>query len=596
MRDYPFSAIVGQEEAKTALLLNYINPAIGGVLLIGKKGSAKSTLVHGAAQLFSDIKLKMVPLNVTEDRLTKTADLSVLVKKGQIQAEGGLLEEAEKGMLYLDEVNLFRDSVIHHLLSEMSEKSDRFVLLGTMNPEEGRLSPQLLEKFGLCVQINSENQAEQRVLVMKRRMAFEQDTEKFYRKYEEKEKKLYEKLQAAINLLGEIDVSKEILRLAAKIAQEAFSPGNRTEILLMQTAMAICAYEGGRELLAGHVQDAAKYVLPHRMAKETDDIGEMAEADREKTADETKPLESDENTGELNSRKGEEGSLEKEEKKEPEKTEGADTEIGVKLGAIGQIHRNLSGIGKRNRTTKDVKAGHMIRSELRSEGELAICDTIKEAALHQRERPPLPGLALHIKNEDFRRQVKEGRTGATILFVVDASGSMGAKKRMRAVKGAVLSLLKDAYEKRDKVGVIAFRGETAGLLLSPTRSVDLAKKCLMKLPTGGKTPLAEGLKLAHHVFSVEKAKEKQVLQYMILLTDGRANFAKGTKDAREAAKSMAEMIHREQMQSLVLDTENRYMGFGFAKELADCMGSRYESLQKLDSRQIQEKTREFLKK
>ena len=145
MRDYPFSAIVGQEEAKTALLLNYINPAIGGVLLIGKKGSAKSTLVHGAAQLFSDIKLKTVPLNVTEDRLTKTADLSVLVKKGQIQSEGGLLEEAEKGMLYLDEVNLFRDSVIHHLLSEMSEKSDRFVLLGTMNPEEGRLSPQLFE-------------------------------------------------------------------------------------------------------------------------------------------------------------------------------------------------------------------------------------------------------------------------------------------------------------------------------------------------------------------------------------------------------------------------------------------------------------------
>lgn len=613
MRQYPFSAIVGQEKAKRALLMSYINPAVGGALLTGEKGSGKSTLIHGAAVLLADMEFTSVPLNVTEDRLLGSLNLAALVKNGCLMEERGLLSSGENGrnrVLYLDEINLFRDSIVSLIITEISDKTT--VLWGSMNPEEGHLRPQLLERFGLCAVIKGANTKEERVEIVKRRMGFERDPETFYEQYEPEEELLKKRLEEARKRLSGVTVSENILRLAGEIAGEALSPGNRTELLLLQTGRAIAAWEGCEKVTQAHLKEAAGYVLPHRMQRADIDIEEIIEEKNherqpeEEQEPEENPISPDdrenpgENVKEQEISEEEYGDpqekLSQDSNEEQPDASGADKNIHVKIEAARQARKDYAGSGKRNRTIRQVKAGHMIRSEEGTEGELAVCDTLKEAAFHKRERPRLPNLALNVKTQDFRRQVKEGRTGATILFVVDASGSMGAKRRMRAVKGAVLSLLQDAYEKRDKVGIVIFRGREAKLILAPTRSVDLARKCLFKLPVGGKTPLAEGLSLAYQVLHMEREKEKQVLQYLILLTDGKANFAKEELNPREAAKKIAEKIRGEQVQSMVLDTENSYVSFGYAKELAGQMGSRYESLQTMNSQQIQDKTKEFLRR
>ncbi len=227
--------------------------------------------------------------------------------------------------------------------------------------------------------------------------------------------------------------------------------------------------------------------------------------------------------------------------------------------------------------------------------DIAFDATIRIAACHQKNRNK-GTLAVRVNAEDIREKVREKRTGATILFAVDASGSMGAQKRMGAVKGAVLSLLNDAYQKRDSVGIIAFREDKAEVLLNITRSVDLAQRCLKSLPTGGKTPLAIGLERSYEILKTERIKNPDVLQYLILVSDGKANISIKSDNPLQESLAIAEKIRYEGIKSMVIDTESGYIQFGFAKDLADKMESKYLKLENLSQEDIKFNVKELIQR
>ena len=583
---FPFTAVVGQREAKRALLLACLEPRLGGVLLVGERGCAKSVLAYGTEALFPGRPLRKIPLNVGPDRLLGSLSPQELIRSGRLRREEGLLEAARGGILIADEVNLFPDGIAN-LILEAVEGDAGTTLIGTMDPEEGLLRPQLLERFGLCVQIRGETEMEDRREILRRRMAYERGDPAFFRRFDGKTEALRARLARAGETIGDIRIPETALRLAADIVREAGCPGNRAELLLVETARAIAALDGEAQVTQVMLREAAAFVLPHRMTRVPEEmLSEKASAMEEEQNQPPEPRE----PSQASPPEPEETPEEEKEAETPEET------LPIQLKKETGPRQKYAGEGKRVRTRRDSRSGRMIRSEARDSGELAVCDTLKEAALQRGRRSRKPGIALEIRQEDIRRQVKEGRTGATILFVVDASGSMGVRKRIRAAKSAVLSLLQDAYEKRDKVGIVTFRGQSARVILPPTRSIELAKRRLARIPTGGTTPLAAGLEQGFRLLGEEEQREKQVLQYLILLTDGRSNVGSGGLDAAEAARTMADRLGHTPIRCMVLDTEEPYLSVGIARELAERMGGSYESLRRLDGAQIREKTTKFIRR
>ena len=597
IKPYPFTAVVGQREARRALLLACLNPAVGGVLLAGERGCAKSVLAYGLEALFPDRRFRTVPLNAGPDRLLGSLSAQALIREGQVLREEGLLESARGGILLVDEVNLFQNGVANLLLEAVEAQAAQgsgTTLIGTMDPEEGLLRPQLLERFGLCVQMRGEGDPEKRREILRRRMDYELDGAAFAERFREETEALRDRLARAAKALPDIRVPDAALRMASEIVREAGCPGNRAEILLLETARAVAALDGLEQVNQAGLREAAAYVLPHRMTRVPPEENRQEEAETG-TGEENGP---DPETDTPEEPSPEQGEAQPREDREPEKEKEQPPEgkLPLRLSRETGPRKAYAGEGKRVRTKRDSRSGRMIRSEAREKGELAVCDTLKAAALQRTRRASPPGLALELRKEDIRRQVKEGRTGATILFAVDASGSMGVRKRIRAAKSAVLSLLQDAYEKRDKVGIVTFRGKGAQVLLPPTRSIDLAKRRLARIPTGGTTPLAAGLEQAYRLLREEEIREKQVLQYLILVTDGRTNVGGGGLDAAEAARKMADQLGETPIRCMVLDTEDPYLSVGIAGELARRMGGSYESLRRLDGTQIREKTAEFIRR
>ncbi len=592
---YPFSAVVGQEKTKRALLLACINPAVGGVLLVGERGCAKSVLAYGLQALFPDRKLLTIPLNASPDRLLGTVSSRALIKEGRLVREKGILESARGGILIADEINLFQDGIANLILEAVEAPAvngNGITLIGTMDPEEGLLRPQLLERFGLCVFVRAEKEPERRAEILRRRIAFERAGSVFSESFFAEDDKLRRRLTQAAGALSSVKIPGDALSLASDIAGEALCPGNRAEIFLIEAARAAAALDGLNSVTQDCLREAAQYVLPHRMRREAERSEETPSGEPDDAARSDDSDISDDTRQDAREER-------------PEAAEGTDSEkqpdppespIPVHIQKETGPRQRFIGEGKRVRTRLDSRTGRMIRSAQRDFGELAVSDTLKEAALHLKQRCPPEGLALELRKEDIRRQVKEGRTGATILFAVDASGSMGARKRMLAVKSAVLSLLQDAYEKRDKVGIVTFRGSGAQLLLPPTRSIELARRRLARLPTGGTTPLAAGLAEAYRVLCEERLRQGRTLQYLVLLTDGRSNVGMKGLSAADAALGIAERLGQSDIRCMVLDTENRYISVGLARELAEKMRGRHESLPELSGARLRGSTADFIRR
>lgn len=630
---YPFTAVVGQEQAKKALLIALVNPKAGGLLMGGRKGTAKSVLARSAKELIGSKQFIDLPLNVTEDMLFGSIDIEYAVSKGQKRFAPGILARANENILYIDEVNLLRQELLLAVLDANAAginqverdgisftHSVHLTVLATMNPEEGVLPQHILDRFGMYVDVEGETAIEHRVMIMRRALAYGSDVASFRKEYAESTQELATRIAGAIKLLPQIQLSDAMLILAAQMVSQALCAGHRAEIYLLEAAKALAALAGRSYVLPKDVEEAALYVLPHRMRKPPEpqeseeseqDSQEQNEDDSENNDDEAQddsldndnlpppPLNNNEDDGDADD-KQDENEQEQKDEQEPQHNNDqlapeeqiADIDKGFRLPKmlldLGKDRNIRRGSGKRSTTRTDLKQGRYVRAELPKAKveDLAFDATIRAAAPFQKLRED-NGCALNIKPEDLRQKVREKRIGNTFLFAVDASGSMGARERMRAVKGAIFYMLQEAYQKRDRVGMIAFRRQQAELLLPITRSVDLAQKCLAELPTGGKTPLADGLAMALQTLSMMNKHDSELEPILVLVTDGRANAAEANGgDPVVSAIKIAERIGKAKITSVVIDTESDFIKLGLAKRIAAAMGANYYTLQRLSKDSI----------
>lgn len=621
---FPFVAVEGQDKVKKALLLNVINEKIGGLLINGEKGTAKSTLVRGLGKILSDKKIINLPLNITEDNLVGSIDIEKTLKSGKKFFQEGLLKKCHGNILYIDEVNLLGESIISTILEVMSREKNyveregisfshptKFILVGTMNPEEGDLRPQLLDKFGLYVNAVSSENILERVNIVKKRLLYEEDPLKFSNSYSEDEKLLKENIMHAREKLKIIKVSEQIMNIAVKIVEEANCLGNRAEIILIETAKAIAAFDKRTYLNIDDLKEAASFVLPHRTNPKNETISNNQENQNSTTdnnidnkTENTNDRESIEENSNLNNsfQDNRENTVNEEENNKEmnlEKNQNSldTTEENFDIGEIFKT-KNIflsetkdshkrNGTGKRCKTRSSSLQGRYIKSTI-VKGKIkdfALDASIRAAAPFQHNKTD-NSLMIEIRKEHIRVKQRERRTGVSILFVVDSSGSMGVKKRMEAVKGAILSLLKDAYEKRDRVGMVSFRRDRAEELLPFTRSIDLAQKKLEKLSTGGKTPLAEGLRKAYNIVKKELKKDKKSLPVIIFLSDGKANFSLYGKDPIAESLELAKKIRNEKIKCVVIDTEEGFIKLELAKTLSENMGADYYKLDNIKTEDL----------
>ena len=608
---FPFTAVIGQERIKNAIIWNLINPSIGGALVSGEKGTAKSTLVRGAAGLTDGMKIVDLPLNITEDRLIGSIDLKHALIHGRRELEPGILLEAHGNILYADEVNLLSDHIVNALLEVSASginvveregmsccHSSRFVLIGSMNQEEGKLRPQFLDRFGLYVEVESEKDLSLRVEIMRRRLKFEEDPLRFIETYKEDTRALSAKIESAKKLFSQVEVTANARLFAATLAEKAICAGHRGEITIIETAKAIAAFDGRHMLNIEDIKKAAEYALPHRVQAVPPQSQEIEDRDEEQLESEQnweqpepEHPESNDNHEEPpeNQNKPKEPSEEQNAPDAPlPETDKADNKntsenSGDDIQESGEIfliprwvepqvtHQIKKGSGRRNLVRSGTNQGRYVNYRMpigqQRVIDLAFDATVRAAAPFQNLRDRTDR-AIAIENGDMRVKIRERRTGGCILFVVDASASMGANKRMKEVKAAILSMLNVSYQKRDKVGLIAFRKDSAELLLGITRSVDLAQKKLAVLPTGGKTPLSKGLDLAYEVIMGLKMKDPDAIPTLVLVSDGRASGKKtpGSNPFDQALKS-AERIGNQNINTIIIDTENDFIRFNLCGKL-----------------------------
>ena len=614
---FPFVAVLGMEKAKEAAMLALVNPRAGGLLVSGAKGTGKSALMRGARELI-DTGWAEIPVSVTEDRLFGSIDAEAAVKLGRRQLQPGLLDEADGGIVYIDDANLLRDDILTAVLSireaggyrlERDGLSDwrgtAYTVLATMTPESGTLAPAALDRFGLFVSVDEETDEAARADIVRRVLDFEKDGAAFREAWAKETDALAQKIAAARAILPEVEVSDAMIRLSSVYTLKANTAGHRADIFLMEAARAEAALAGRRYVLPKDLERAAEFVLPHRMREippaeqqeaaqsEPQEAKEQPQTppppdDRElfSQPDAPAPKETDTESREGNhEEEAQDETMANPNAQSGDRVDAAD--MRVKLPPVWieptKGRQKKTGSGKRSATRTDERQGRYVRAELprTKTADIAFDATLRAAAPYQKWREK-NGLALAIRSEDIRSKVREKRTGNIFLFAVDASGSMGARERMKTVKGVILKILLEAYQKRDRVGMIAFRKNQAEVLLPVTKSVDFAQKKLAAMPTGGKTPLAKGLSKAEDVLDMLYRQDPLQDPVLIVITDGRATTPTATGgDAVAEAMTEAERIAKRKLPAAVIDTENGFVKLGLAKKLAQKMEASYFRVDKL---------------
>ncbi|MFE9463976.1 putative cobaltochelatase [Streptomyces virginiae] len=665
--NFPFSAVVGQDDLRLALLLNAVSPAVGGVLVRGEKGTAKSTAVRALSALLPQVdvvpgcrfscapaapdpacpdgphepgpggarpaRMVELPVGASEDRLVGALDIERALAEGVKAFEPGLLADAHRGILYVDEVNLLHDHLVDVLLDAAAmgasyveregvsvRHAARFLLVGTMNPEEGELRPQLLDRFGLTVEVAASREPAQRVEVVRRRLAYEDDPAGFAARWSGDESEVRARVVAARALLPQVRLGDTaLLRIAAACAGFEVD-GMRADIVMARTATALAAWAGRTVVLKEDVRQAALLALPHRRRRNPFDAPGLDEGKLDEILDQF-PDEEPENDPEPEPDPGTDPDGGPQNPQGPDGDGGPDGGGGVppqgsgpqdaqspgepaeapadspeaprqpsaqeaggpeqaavraaepfrtKMLSVPGLGEGAAGRRSRARTAHGRTTGAQ-----RPRGQLTklhLAASVHAAAPHQKARGRA-GRGLVIRKDDLRQAVREGREGNLVLFVVDASGSMAARQRMSAVKGAVLSLLLDAYQRRDKVGLVTFRGAAAELALPPTSSVDAAAARLEKLPTGGRTPLGAGLLKAHEVLRIERLRDPSRRPLLVVVTDGRATSAGAVGgDPRELTARSARLLAAEGIASVIVDCESGPVRLGLAGALAADLG------------------------
>ena len=606
---YPLTAIVGQERARRALSIALINPQAGGLLISGTRGTAKSVLVRAAAPFTQAGGLIELPLGASEDMVFGTIDMETALQKGERCLRHGLLYRAKNTVLYMDEVNLLREDLLTAVLRSAAD--GRFCLerdglsftedvsytpVGTMDPEEGTLRSAVLDSFGMFAAMEEIEDAAQRREIAARVLAYERDLAVFRASYAAQEEAFGTMICRARELLPRVEASSPILHFAAACVLRACCAGNHAEIYLIEAARAIAALAGRDYVMPRDVEEAAEFVLVHRMSHPQEEQENMPQPSvdlpQERDAPQADMPQHEGGAGQSDTQDGTgDASLPSDEEKHGGDEDRVAAPLENVMARLSLLHMTMRAqggkSGRRDIVQIHTADGRGLRTELPRRGariDLALSATLRAAAPHQRIRKR--GQTVVIRPEDVRVWVRAKRSAAHILFLVDASGSMGARERMRTVKGAILALLREAYQKRDCVGLIAFRRDRAETLLPMTRSVELAERALRELPTGGRTPLAEGLVHAHRILREleRKGGEKTVL---VLVTDGRTNTKEGDAGVQRALRA-AEEIAETAALTLVLDTERSVPRVGVAPELARRMAARYYTLEQFSAEGVLE--------
>ncbi|WP_031522941.1 putative cobaltochelatase [Streptomyces sp. NRRL F-5123] len=685
---YPFSALVGQEELRLALVLNAVSPAVGGVLVRGEKGTAKSTAVRAMTALLPAVRvvpgcrfscepgaadpacpdgphpaggadggalerparLVELPVGASEDRLVGALDLERALAEGVKAFEPGLLAAAHRGILYVDEVNLLHDHLVDLLLDAAAMGAShveregvsvthaaRFMLVGTMNPEEGELRPQLLDRFGLTVEVAASRDTDERVEVVRRRLAYDADPAGFAGSWAAHEREVRERIAAARALLPEVRLGDSALRQIAATCAAFEVDGMRADIVMARTATALAAWAGRTVVLAEDIRQAALLALPHRRRRnpfdapglDEDTLDEaLAQAAAQSEPDPDAAPEDDPDSDPDpdpdpdggGSGPGGGGSRPPQPADGPQDAAGspagdtpdapgggtpdagsgpapgapreqpaaaAATPFRVRPMAVPGLGEGAAGRRSRARTAHGRTTG--ARRPHGALGTLHLAATVRAAAPHQRARGR-SGPGIVVRADDLREAVREGREGNLVLFAVDASGSMAARQRMSAVKGAVLSLLLDAYQRRDKVGLVTFRGRDAELALPPTSSVDAGAARLERLPTGGRTPLAAGLLKAHDVLRIERLRDPARRALLVVVTDGRAT---GGPEPLAYAARAARLLAATGTAAVVVDCESGPVRLGLAGTLAADLGGVAVTLDELRADTVSALVKDF---
>lgn len=644
MKIFPFAALVGQEKLKTALTILAVNPSVGGVLIRGDKGSAKSTAARGLADIMPAIAITPgchfncdsktpldicevcshgaatsamvappfvnLPLGAGEDRVIGSLDFERALKEGKKAFQPGLLASAHRGVLYIDEVNLLADHLVDILLdaAAMGENSiqreglsishpAKFALVGTMNLEEGDLRPQLLDRFGMMVEVTTPKESGERAEIVRRRLSFEENPERFAEQWLSGQRKVSKDIEAARKLLDDVILEDNLLNFISQLCCEFDARSLRADLVVAKVARTLSSLAGRLQVNFEDIRLAATLALPHRIKKKASDrsqfdqgrlddlIGEQSSAQDQsmKTNEATEQEEM-----EQSSVSGEDEMQLSSARSTKARSAEASTEKSAKNAVFaptlssGKVMVEISGSESeladgRRLTTKSKRQGRFIDVQANAApAKIAVNATLRHSVIRNSG-------VLDVDSCDLHEKVEVNKAHGLIVFIVDTSGSMAALKRMELVKGSVSALLDDAYERRDHVCVIAFGGEEAQLLLPPTRHVDIAQDKLKEMPTGGRTPLAQALSLAQEIVrKADAGKGEEIL--LVLLTDGKANVSLVAdsdpwQDSLAVAHELAELVSA----AIVIDTESGYIRLRRAQAIAEILQAECLSLDNVSS-------------